>query len=282
MNLQTPTLDAAVESLRAEVTGSVSLPGETGYELAIPWNAAVPVAPGAVVAVESAQDIAATVRFAAKLGLRVGVQRTGHGAVPLGSDVLLVHTGRLTECVVDPENRTARIGAGLIWQDVIDAAAPHGLAPLAGSSPAVGVAGFLTGAGIGPMVRTYGLSSDHVRSFDIVTGSGELIHVTPDEHAELFWDCAAARPHWALSQPSRSTYYRSPTSTAVHSISTAQMQARSRTPGWTGAPTCLSTARPLLPFCNFHPFHRFRRRWPAGSPSRSDSQVLPRNPMPSH
>ena len=158
MNLQTPTLDAAVESLRAEVTGSVSLPGETGYELAIPWNAAVPVAPGAVVAVESAQDIAATVRFAAKLGLRVGVQRTGHGAVPLGSDVLLVHTGRLTECVVDPENRTARIGAGLIWQDVIDAAAPHGLAPLAGSSPAVGVAGFLTGAGIGPMVRTYGLS----------------------------------------------------------------------------------------------------------------------------
>ena len=81
MNLQTPTLDAAVESLRAEVTGSVSLPGETGYELAIPWNAAVPVAPGAVVAVESAQDIAATVRFAAKLGLRVGVQRTGHGAV---------------------------------------------------------------------------------------------------------------------------------------------------------------------------------------------------------
>ena len=37
------------------------------------------------------------------------------------------------------------------------------------------------------MVRTYGLSSDHVRSFDIVTGSGELIHVTPDEHAELFW-----------------------------------------------------------------------------------------------
>ncbi|EEN87128.1 FAD-binding oxidoreductase [Rhodococcus qingshengii] len=187
MNLQTPTLDAAVESLRAEVTGSVSLPGETGYELAIPWNAAVPVAPGAVVAVESAQDIAATVRFAAKLGLRVGVQRTGHGAVPLGSDVLLVHTGRLTECVVDPENRTARIGAGLIWQDVIDAAAPHGLAPLAGSSPTVGVAGFLTGAGIGPMVRTYGLSSDHVRSFDIVTGSGELIHVTPDEHAELFW-----------------------------------------------------------------------------------------------
>lgn len=286
MNLQTPpTLDAAVESLRAEVTGSVSLPGETGYELAIPWNAAVPVAPGAVVAVESAQDIAATVRFAAKLGLRVGVQRTGHGAVPLGSDVLLVHTGRLTECVVDPpENRTARIGAGLIWQDVIDAAAPHGLAPLAGSSPTVGVAGFLTApASARWCARTGCRRITFVRSTSSPAVANSFMSPPPTNMPNCSGGgYAAARPHWALSQPSRSTYYLSPTSTAVHSISTAQMQARSRTPGWTGAPTCLSTARPLLPFCNFHPFHRFRRRWPAGSPSRSDSQVLPRNPMPSH
>ena len=282
MNLQTPTLDAAVESLRAEVTGSVSLPGETGYELAIPWNAAVPVAPGAVVAVESAQDIAATVRFAAKLGLRVGVQRTGHGAVPLGSDVLLVHTGRLTECVVDPENRTARIGAGLIWQDVIDAAAPHGLAPLAGSSPAVGVAGFLTGAGIGPMVRTYGLSSDHVRSFDIVTGSGELIHVTPDEHAELFWGLRGGKATLGIVTAIEidllpvthfyggALYFDGADASAV---------AHAWLDWGADLPEHSSTS---LAFLQLPPFHRFRRRWPAGSPSRSDSQVLPRNPMPSH
>ncbi len=70
-------------------------------------------------------------------------------------------------------------GAGLVWQDVVDAAAPHGLSPLTGSSTTVGVAGFLTGGGIGPMVRTYGLSSDHVRAFDIVTGNGEVLRVTP-------------------------------------------------------------------------------------------------------
>lgn len=183
----TPAIAASIESLRAAVSGAVALPGEPGYELATPWNAAVPVRPYAVVAVDNAADIAATVRFAVKHGLKVAVQRTGHGAVPLGDDVLLVHTGRLTECVIDPEARTARIGAGLVWQDVIDAATPHGLAPLAGSSTTVGVAGFLTGGGIGPMVRTYGLSSDFVRAFDIVTGNGCLLHVTPDEHAELFW-----------------------------------------------------------------------------------------------
>lgn len=187
MTPTTRAIDTPIERLRTTVSGTVALPGEPGYELAVPWNVAVPVRPYAVVAVEDAADIAATVRFAADHGLKVAVQRTGHGAVPLGDDVLLVHTGRLTECAVDPDARTARIGAGLVWQDVVDAAAPHGLSPLTGSSTTVGVAGFLTGGGIGPMVRTYGLSSDHVRAFDIVTGNGEVLHVTPDEHAELFW-----------------------------------------------------------------------------------------------
>lgn len=187
MELQTSTMDAEIESLRPLLAGSVALPGEPGYELATPWNLSIPVTPRAVVAVADAHDVAATVRFAAEHGLRVAVQRTGHGAVALDGDVLLVHTGQLDECVVDPGARTARVGAGAIWQDVLDVAAPHGLAPLAGSSATVGVAGFLTGAGIGPLVRTFGLSSDHVRSFDIVTGDGEQLHVTPDEHAELFW-----------------------------------------------------------------------------------------------
>ncbi|MFC9790157.1 FAD-binding oxidoreductase [Rhodococcus sp. NPDC127528] len=187
MDTKTPVRDSAIELLRAELSGVVALPGEPGYELAAPWNLAVPVAPRAVVVAANGDDVAATVRFAGRRGLRVAVQRTGHGAVTVGGDALLVHTGLLDECRVDADARTAWVGAGAIWQDVLDAAAPHGLAPLTGSSATVGVAGFLTGAGIGPLVRTYGLSSDHVRSFDIVTGDGELLHVTPDEHAELFW-----------------------------------------------------------------------------------------------
>lgn len=183
----TRMIDTQLEQLRTTVSGTVALPGEPGYELATPWNVAVPVRPAAVVVVENDADIAATVRFAADHGLKVAVQRTGHGAVPLGDDVLLVHTGRLNECVIDPATHTARIGAGLVWQDVIDAAAPHGLAPLSGSATTVGVVGYLTGGGIGPMVRTYGLSSDHVRAFDFVTGNGDVLRATPDEHAELFW-----------------------------------------------------------------------------------------------
>lgn len=79
------------------------------------------------------------------------------------------------------------MGAGARWQDVLDAATTHGLAPLCGSAPGVGVVGYLTGGGIGPLVRTVGLSSDHVRAFDVVTGEGTLLRATPEENADLFW-----------------------------------------------------------------------------------------------
>jgi hypothetical protein len=182
------TDDETIATLQARVAGKVSFPGEPGYELSVPWNVAVPMMPRAVIAVSGAEDVAEVVRFAAAHRLRVVVQRTGHGAVATdGNDILLIHTGRLGGLEIDPQARVARIGAGLVWQDVIHAAAAHGLAPLAGSAPGVGVVGFLTGGGIGPLVRTFGLSSDSVRAFDVVTGNGRRIRATAEENPEVFW-----------------------------------------------------------------------------------------------
>lgn len=182
-----PELDDDMVALRAHVTAPVALPGERVYDRATPWNVAVPVRPGAVVFASTASDVAAVMRFASERGLRVVVQATGHGAVPVGARDVLVLTSGMTGCVVDAEARTARIGAGVRWQTVLDAATPHGLAPLCGSAPAVGVVGYLTGGGVGPLVRTVGLSADHVREFELVTGDGQVLRVTPDEHADLFW-----------------------------------------------------------------------------------------------
>ncbi|GGF26062.1 FAD-binding oxidoreductase [Williamsia phyllosphaerae] len=176
-----------ISALRAIVTGVVAAPGEPGYERAVPWNVSVPVTPCAVVLAADADDISATVRVAAAHGLTVAVAATGHGALPVDESSILVHTSALSECTVDAATATARVGAGVRWQQVIDEATPHGLAPLVGSAPGIGVVGFLTGCGIGPLVRSVGLSSDHVRSFDVVTGTGAQLHVTPDQHAELFW-----------------------------------------------------------------------------------------------
>ena len=81
----------------------------------------------------------------------------------------------------------ARVGAGVKWLRVVEAAAPYGLAPLSGSVTDVGVVGYITGGGLGPMARTYGLASDRVRAIEVVTGDGELRRATPTEHPDLFF-----------------------------------------------------------------------------------------------
>ncbi|MBO0677604.1 FAD-binding oxidoreductase [Mycolicibacterium sp. S2-37] len=173
--------------LREHVAAPVALPGEAGYERCTPWNVAAEVRPAAVVLATTAQDVAATVRFAAARGLQVTVQSTGHGAIGVAPDTVMIVTSGMTSCTVDAHRRVARLGAGVRWQQVLDAACPFGLAPVLGSAPGVGVVGFLTGGGIGPLVRTVGASSDHVRSFELVTGTGDLLRVTPEAHGDLFW-----------------------------------------------------------------------------------------------
>lgn len=177
-----------LDELRARVAGTVAEPHEPAYrELVTPWNLAIEMSPAAVVAVRSAADVAETVAFARRNGMTVGVQATGHGAITSIAGHLLIATRDLDEVTVHAEERWARAGAGVKWARVIEAAAPHGLAPLNGSSGDVGIVGYTTGGGVGPMTRTYGLAADRVRAFEVVTGDGELRKVTPELHPDLFF-----------------------------------------------------------------------------------------------
>jgi FAD binding domain len=178
MSSSTPSFD----SLSRQVP--VALPGDDRYaRLATPWNVAIASAPAAVVEARGVQDVVDAVRFAGAAGLPVAVQATGHGIAGPLDGALLIHTGRLDECVVHPDG-WARVGAGVRWQQVLDAAAPYGLGALAGSAPNVGVVGYTTGGGLGPVARTYGWASDLVRAAEVVTGDGELRRITPGH--ELF------------------------------------------------------------------------------------------------
>ncbi|NDK91880.1 FAD-binding oxidoreductase [Gordonia desulfuricans] len=177
---------ADIDALRRAVRGAVHRPSDPGYAVE-GFNVAATWKPWAVVDVAGADDVAAVVNFAAANGMTVAPFATGHGGIPIGSNSILVRTNGLDVCEVDPATRTARLGAGVRWQTVIDAAAPHGLAPLCGSSPAVSVGGFLSGGGIGPLVRTVGASCDHVRSITAVTGTGVVKQATAEVNPELFW-----------------------------------------------------------------------------------------------
>ena len=100
---------------------------------------------------------------------------------------VLIATRRMNGVSIDAEARTATIGAGAQWGAVIAAAAEHGLAPITGSSPGVGAVGYLLGGGLGPLSRSHGFSSDYLVGFTVVTGSGELVEASAEQHPDLFW-----------------------------------------------------------------------------------------------
>nr|WP_239522663.1 FAD-binding protein [Geodermatophilus sabuli] len=173
--------------MRAELTGSLHTPDEPEYDaLVSPWNLAVPMRPAAVVAVGTAEDVVAAVRFAGAHGFTAGVQATGHGAERSLAGHLLVLTRGLDEVTVHPEG-WARVGAGVKWSQLVPVAARYGLAGVNGSTTDVGIVGYTTGGGVGPMARTHGINADRVRAFEVVTGDGVFRRVTPTEYPDLYF-----------------------------------------------------------------------------------------------
>lgn len=153
------------------------------------WNLTVDQQPAAVVYPESAEDVAAAVRFARQHDLRIAPQGTGHNAGVLGSleDTILLKTERMRGVEIDPMRWLARVEAGAVWLQVVEAAAQHGLAVLAGSSPDVGVVGYTLGGGMSFIARKYGLCANAVRAIELVTADGRHVRADRDNESDLFW-----------------------------------------------------------------------------------------------
>ncbi|MGV9575413.1 FAD-binding oxidoreductase [Streptomyces sp. NPDC003509] len=145
------------------------------------------IRPDVLVEARGAADVRAAVRDAAAHGRSVAVRATGHGLPGPVEGGVLIDTRRMDTVEIDPVRRTARIGAGATWGRVVEAAAPHGLAPLNGSAPGVGAVSYTLGGGLGILGREFGYAADHVRALDVVTADGVLRHVTPDAGPDLFW-----------------------------------------------------------------------------------------------
>ena len=171
-------------------TEAVVLPHDPHWDEArIAWNLAVDQQPAAVALPESAADVMAVVRWARSRGLRVAPQGTGHNAAAMGSlaHTVLVKTERMRGVEIDADRRIARVEAGVLWAEVTEAAAEHGLAALAGSSPDVGVVGYSLGGGISWLARRYGLATNSVTAVELVNADGELVRADADNESELFW-----------------------------------------------------------------------------------------------
>jgi hypothetical protein len=176
------------DALRALGVSRVLTSDQDGYAEAVAgFDLAVACTPDVLVDAREVRDVESTVAHAAARGETVTVLGSGHGRLHEVRDGLAISVRHLDTVVVDDVRRSARIGAGCSWVPVLTSSSAHGLAAPCGSAPGVGVVGYLLGGGLGPLASSFGFSSDHVRSFDVVTPADGAITVSADSHPDLYW-----------------------------------------------------------------------------------------------
>ena len=171
-------------------SGIVISPDKAGYDAARAiWNVMHDRRPALIARPQSAQDVAAAVRYARARGLPIAVRGGGH-SIPGHSvcdDGIVIDLRALNQVRVDPQARRAKIGGGTLLGEVDRATQEHGLVLPAGVVSHTGAGGLTLGGGVGRLMRRYGLTIDSLLSAEVVTAGGEILRASADEHADLFW-----------------------------------------------------------------------------------------------
>lgn len=178
----------ALHGLAERLAGRLVTPDDPTWATArMPWNVVVDQQPLAVVVAAHADDVVATVRFAAERGLTVAAQPSGHAATTASTGTILLRTGALQDIRIDARARVARIGAGVKWGSLQAALEGTGLTGLVGSNPDVTVVGYCLGGGLSWFSRAFGRGAGALRAVEIVDATGEHRWVTDATDPELMW-----------------------------------------------------------------------------------------------
>ena len=88
---------------------------------------------------------------------------------------------------VDPHARTADVAGMCTYEDLVAATLPYGLSPLVVPQlKTITLGGAVTGLGIESASFRNGLPHESVLEMDILTGTGEILTASADNHADLF------------------------------------------------------------------------------------------------
>jgi glycolate oxidase len=135
--------------------------------------------PVCVVFPKSADEVAAVVGIAEAYGMPIVARGAGTGlaagASPTEGGIVVVTTA-MNEIEIDPENRTAWVGAGVINLDLSKAAMPFGLhfAPDPSSQSACTIGGNVANNSGGPHCLAEGSTTSHVLGMEVVLAGGEI------------------------------------------------------------------------------------------------------------
>jgi FAD binding domain/Berberine and berberine like len=185
----TAAADAA-PALHGSFGGEVVTPGDPFYEHhRRVWNGSIDRFPAVIARCRGIADVIAVVRFARSAGLPVAVRSGGHSypGHSVVDDGVVIDLAPMKGIRVDPEARTARVQAGVLWGELDRETQAFELATTGGIVSHTGVAGLTLGGGIGWLHRKHGLTIDQLVSVELVTAEGDFVKASETENPDLFW-----------------------------------------------------------------------------------------------
>src|SRR5688572_1061425 len=111
----------AVDALRGLFAGALIAPGDAAYDDARSvFNSMIDRLPALIAQCESADDVAAALRFGREQGLAIAVRSGGHSVAGMSmlDDGLVIDVRPMKGVEVDPRARTARVGGGCTWAEL--------------------------------------------------------------------------------------------------------------------------------------------------------------------
>jgi FAD/FMN-containing dehydrogenase len=153
------------------------------------FNAMIDRRPAVIARCATPSDVAHALELADREDYAVAVRAGGHSVagMSVNDGGMVIDVRPMKTISIDPDARTAKVGAGVTWGEFDQAAQQHGLATTGGRVSTTGVAGYTLGGGSGWTERKFGLACDNLISVDLVTADGRPITASRTERPELFW-----------------------------------------------------------------------------------------------
>lgn len=182
-------------ALRARLTGEVAVDDYTRHLFSRDASM-YSITPLAVAFPRTHDDVAAAVRTAAEHGVPVAARGAGTSLAgqTVGPGLVLDlsrHLNRIIE--IDPQARTAVVEAGVVQDQLNQAAAAHGLmfGPDTSTSNRATIGGMIGNNSAGSGSLTFGMTIDHVRALDVVLADGSTARLEPVDETERLRRAAA-------------------------------------------------------------------------------------------
>jgi FAD/FMN-containing dehydrogenase len=145
--------------------------------------------PALIVRCSAPSDVIQAVNFAREHRLLTAVRCGGHSQSGKSTcdGGIVIDLSPMQSVRIDPEAKLARVEGGALLKHLDRETRAFGLVTTAGTVGHTGVGGLTLGGGLGRVGRRFGLACDNLRSVDVVTASGRLLHASEAENPDLFW-----------------------------------------------------------------------------------------------